>query len=304
MYGGLIMTFNIKKFGKLDSSESNQTTNIFGFKDTSVTLAEIEAAGFFAELATNSMVREGDVLQVSANDGDRVYKIATVTSSDITLAIEDDLFEVSSGIIVPQSSTNSIGVATGESFFINGADINTGGTLTNVAYLDQSNTFTQVQKGVIPVANEDFAIKSYVDAAVNTVVQTAVVTLTTSEILNLRATPKILVAAQGANTFIRYLGATLRLVYGSSAYTESGDNLAVRFTDGSGVEVSETIETTGFIDQTVNTLTSSKPKLDAIVAQSASANAPLVLHNTGSAEFAAGDGSMVVYIDYQVISVA
>jgi len=133
---------------------------------------------------------------------------------------------------------------------------------------------------------------------------TAVVTVSSAEILALRASPKTLIAAPGAGKAIRYLGATIRLIYGTAAYTESTDNMRVKYTDGSGVDVSELIEATGFITLTADSLTSSRPANDAIVAQSGAENQPLVLHNTGDGEYAAGDSTFAVYIDYQVINIA
>lgn len=298
------MSFDFKKFGKLDSSFSGKTCDWWSYKDSLVTIAQVTAAGFFAELAEYSMVNEGDSFKIKVSDGDYLYNITVVTSTDITIAREDGFFSEAGGLLTPDTSTNSIGVATGESFFINGVDINDAGTLSNVAYLDQANVFTELQSGITPSVDANFAIKSYVDDSVNSVVRTATVTLSSANILALRATPITLVAAQGADTVIRYLGATLRLVYGTSAYTESADNITVKYTNGSGVAVSETIEATNFIDQTANTLTSSKPALNAIVAETGASNQALVLHNTGDGEYAAGDGTLVVYIDYQVISVA
>jgi hypothetical protein len=67
-------------------------------------------------------------------------------------------------------------------------------------------------------------------------------------------------------------------VAGANVLTESTANLGIKFTDGSGVQVNETVECTGFIDQAANTETEARPKLDPIVAGSAAANKALVLH--------------------------
>ncbi len=110
-----------------------------------------------------------------------------------------------------------------------------------------------------------------------------------------------MVAAPGADKVIQFLGAELILDYNSVAYTESGDNMAVRYTDGSGAIVSETIESTGFIDQTADTLTNAIPKKDVIVAATGAVNQSLVLDNTGS-EFAAGNSPVRVKVTYKVIT--
>lgn len=138
--------------------------------------------------------------------------------------------------------------------------------------------------------------------ASNVKVQTAKVTLTNAEIKALAASPKELVAAPGANHVLEFVSAILRMVYGgTNVFTESGDNLAVKYTDDSGVAVSTTIETTGWIDQNTSAQTRAIPVLDAIVAdESDCVNAPLVLDNLGSeiAGNAGNDNTMEVYISY------
>ncbi len=127
------------------------------------------------------------------------------------------------------------------------------------------------------------------------------VALTNAEIKALRATPKTLVAAPGAGYVSVFLSAMLLLDYGSNALTESADNLVVRYTDGSGTTVSEAIEATGFIDQTADTFTTARAKLDGITSKTNGENKALVLHNTGDGEFggnAAADTTMRVKVWY------
>lgn len=134
----------------------------------------------------------------------------------------------------------------------------------------------------------------------------ATVTLTNAEIKALRATPKTLVAAPGSGKLLEFVSAQLKLVAGANALTESTANLAVKYNDGSGAQVSDTIEATGFIDQTANTMTNARAKLDAIVAYASAANKALVLHNLGAGEFggnAAADATMTVIVTYRVHTV-
>lgn len=127
------------------------------------------------------------------------------------------------------------------------------------------------------------------------VVQYAEVTIPAASVLTLRATPYTLVAAPGAGKVIQYLGATLILDYNSVAYTETADNLAIKYTNGSGVAVSDTIEMTGFIDATADKMIQSVPVKDALM----TANAALVLHNTGDGEFAnSGNSPLRVKVMY------
>lgn len=132
-------------------------------------------------------------------------------------------------------------------------------------------------------------------------IQYAEVTITAAEMKDLTSNPKELVAAPGAGNVIQFLGAQLVLDYNSAAYTEAGDNMAIKFENASGTIASETIESTGFVDQTADTLTNAIPKKDVIVAASGSVNKALVLDNTGS-DFAAGDSPVRVQTVYRVMS--
>ena len=132
---------------------------------------------------------------------------------------------------------------------------------------------------------------------------------TSAEVKALRATPAVLVQAPGAGFYLEFCRLDLMLDYGgTNVFTESTYNLAVRYTNGSGAIVSQTIETTGFIDQSADTYTCGLPKIDAIVAAASIANAALVLHNTAGAEIAgnaAGDNVLrlrTFYIVHQVLA--
>lgn len=131
------------------------------------------------------------------------------------------------------------------------------------------------------------------------------VNLTNAQIKALRATPATLVPAP-KNGRLKFEFAVLKMNYGgTNAFTESADNLAVRYTDGSGAIVSQTIESTGFIDQTANTETNALPKIDAIVASASAVGKDLVLHNTGDGEIggnAGADNTMEIWVGYRVLA--
>lgn len=140
-----------------------------------------------------------------------------------------------------------------------------------------------------------------------TLIKYATVTLTNANIKALRATPITLVAAQGANKVVELVSATLKLVAGTNVLSETADNMAVKYTNGTGAAVSQAIEATGFIDQAADTITNALPKIDAIAALADSANKALVLHNTGDGEYAgnaAADATMTVKIAYRVHDLA
>jgi hypothetical protein len=126
------------------------------------------------------------------------------------------------------------------------------------------------------------------------------VTLTADEIKAMRATPPTILPAPGARRYAEFVSATLDLTAGSVAFTESADNLAFKYTDGAGEQISEDIETTGFIDQTTNQLCLVQPKGTAATVRALAVNERIVLHNIGNGEFGAGNGTMRVTLLYRV----
>ena len=134
------------------------------------------------------------------------------------------------------------------------------------------------------------------------VIQTKVVSLTNSEIKNLRATPKELVAAPGAGYMVQFLDASLFMDYGTNGLTETADNLEIRW--GAAGTAAATIECTGFIDQTADTMIHAYPAAAAALAKTVTDNKALVLQNNGDGEFggnAANDTVMDVVVAYRIV---
>jgi hypothetical protein len=132
--------------------------------------------------------------------------------------------------------------------------------------------------------------------------KTVTVSLTAADIKALNATPFELISAPTTGA-IKFISASLKLTAGTEVLAETDDNLAIRYTDGSGAIVSETIETTGFIDQAADTYTNAISTKDVIVAATGIEAASLVLHNTGDGEFtgnASDDAALEIDIFYRL----
>lgn len=130
------------------------------------------------------------------------------------------------------------------------------------------------------------------------------VSLTNAEMLALRATPKQIIAAPGAGKIIELLSATLFFDY-TAAYTESADNMAFKYENGSGAQVSNTIEATGFVDATADTQISVLQNTGAlIVAKTGAENKAVVLHNTGDGEYGGGNAANVIRVNacYRILT--
>lgn len=136
-------------------------------------------------------------------------------------------------------------------------------------------------------------------------VQHETVTVPTAALLALAATPYELVPAPNSAFMIEFLEATVQLDYNSVAYAEDagGSNLAIKYTDASGVQVSQDIEVTGFIDQTEDMVTCALFKKNVIVSKAGCAGQALVLHNIGAGELVTGDSPLVLDITYRLVTV-
>lgn len=125
------------------------------------------------------------------------------------------------------------------------------------------------------------------------------VTVTTGELLALNTTPKTLVAAPGAGNILVLDTAQLWLDYNSTAYDgiAAGEDLSIKYTNGSGVEVAQ-IEATGFLDGTADETRYVKAASAAAVQPVA--NAALVLFMlTGN--IATGNSPLKVRTWYRVL---
>lgn len=144
------------------------------------------------------------------------------------------------------------------------------------------------------------AISQIFDTA--NVVQYANVTVTTAQLLALCATPVTILPAPGSGYAIQFLAALLYLPYNSIAYTIANptDYLNFRYANASGAIVSDNVNPTGFLDQKANTFTTARGKANQQVAASVAVNAPIVLHNSGAAEWTAGNSPIQVRVSYTV----
>jgi hypothetical protein len=162
---------------------------------------------------------------------------------------------------------------------------------------------TAVKTGALYAVTDEYMIERSTGSAwesVGSATRSVEVALTANEIKALRATPKTLVAAPGAGLLLEFVGAVLLLDATATAFVESTANLSVRYENTTGAKASEDIEATGFIDQTADTMTTARPKLDVIVAKTGCENKALVLHNLGAGEYTTGTGTMRVKISYRV----
>lgn len=138
--------------------------------------------------------------------------------------------------------------------------------------------------------------------AADSLLKTDTVECNNACIKGLRAAPKELVAAPGADYFIEMVSAVLILDYGSDVLTETADNMVIQY-NTSGTDITAAIEATGFIDAAADTMALVLPAGIATVAASNTVNKAIELFNTGGDEYAGNataDTTMTIKITYRI----
>lgn len=125
------------------------------------------------------------------------------------------------------------------------------------------------------------------------------VTIATAAVKALNAAPAALVPAPGAGHALILVGALLFLDFATTAYDgiAAGEDLSIKYTDGSGVEVAQ-IEATGFLDAGADARRFVNPLAAAAFAPAA--DAALVLHML-TGEIATGDSPLKVRTFYRIV---
>lgn len=127
--------------------------------------------------------------------------------------------------------------------------------------------------------------------------------ITTAQVLALYATPIEVAAAPGAGIYREFLGAQILIDYNSAAYAgiASGEDIVFKYTNAAGVNVSQTVESTGFLDQTSDSLALVGPSGTNLTSVIASvANAAIVVHIL-SGEVTTGNSPLKIRVFYRDI---
>lgn len=132
---------------------------------------------------------------------------------------------------------------------------------------------------------------------INAIARTAIVALSSAQVLALNATPISVLAAPAAGTAHRILAVEAYKPAGTGyAGIAAGEDIALRYTNGSGATLA-TIEATGFLDQAT-----AQSRFGAVVATDITpvAAAAVVAHMT-TGEITTGDSTIYLRITYRIV---
>lgn len=130
------------------------------------------------------------------------------------------------------------------------------------------------------------------------------VTITSAQVLALNATPQTMITAPGAGlAIVPLLTVAYKAAGVAYAGIAAGEDLALRYTDGSGT-ILTAVETTGFLDQTTAqtriALTPQSAAGTGKVELTPTANAAVVAHLL-SGEITTGDSDIKLKIYYRIV---
>lgn len=136
---------------------------------------------------------------------------------------------------------------------------------------------------------------------INSLIQYGVakVKVTSAQLLALNATPQTIVEAPGEGKFLELVSATVHKPAGTAyAGIAAGEDLAIKYTNGSGTQVNTSLETTGFLDQT--TAETRVTHASTTAAIEPVENAALVLQLL-TGEITTGTSDLYVTVYYRVV---
>lgn len=137
--------------------------------------------------------------------------------------------------------------------------------------------------------------------AKNRIFNEAKVTIANAACRTLNATPVQVIPAPGVGKAIVDVRVQAKYVYATAAFDSVGanDDLAFKYTDGSGAKVCGDIETVGWLDQSSSAWRATGPVVTSMTPVENAAVVAQIL--TGEIYSAAGGGSLVIRSQYRIV---
>ncbi len=274
------------------ASETIVLTNTQGTDEAAFNI-DATAGGIDVDFATgkNMAVTGGQFIFTSNEDVASAFSVITNTGTSETITLVNTQGTGTGAVTVTTTAAGDIDINSGDDITIDAAD----------------------DMAVTVVGDYTLAVTG-ATVLPNDILLKATVAIADTEMDNLAATPKQLVAAVAGNT-IELVSAIFALDWVSVAWTEPSapDDLVIRYTDGTGAIVSQLLDATGFATATEDTVAFIGPNVanaagaavaSVAVTEAASTNKGLFLHNTGSEWTNSGDSQVSVIVYYRLHTTA
>lgn len=274
------------------TSETIVLTNTQGTDEAAFNI-DATVGGIDIDFATakNMAVTGGQFIFTSNEDVASAFSVITNTGTSETITLVNTQGTGTGAITLTTTAAGDLDLNSGDDITIDAAD-------------DMTTTV---------VGDYTLAVTGTTTLPANQLRRVSVA-IADTEMDNLAATPKELVAAVAGNT-IEFVSAVFGLDWATTAWTEPSapDDLVVRYTDGSGGIVSALLDATGFATATEDTYAYIGPTVSdaagasvasVAVTEANSTNKALVLHNTGAEWTNSGDSQVVVIVYYRLHTTA
>ena len=285
------MAFSYANWDKLSAEGNTNVRRIFAYYNIGDTLATIVAADYFLPVYASLAV--GDQIYVTGSDGVDIYRVTAVSSTSVTVAT---FAAVPANSIVNADINTAAAIAFSKLATLASGNVlvgSAGGVATSVV---MSGDATIIASGALTIANN--AVTSAKTSPL--MLKYASVAITAAEFNGMYAAPKLLLAAQGANTLIVFEQLQLLMTYVSANYA-AGGVAAVQYdstVNGAGVIASTTLSAATFQAAASTGFNFNR----GVVAETFSTcvNKGLYLSNITGA-FTTGDSTYVGHLWYRVV---
>lgn len=276
------MAFNTDNFNNV-SSGGGSTIKIWSYINTSDTLATIMGASYFN--GRRFALNQNDVIFIIGSDGSELVRVTSaVNASSVTVTAYDAVpagtitnADVSAGAAIDFSKLAAL--ATGE-LIVGNAGVPTAAALSGDATISAAGALS---------------------LAVN-IPRTETIAVTAAEFLGMYATPKLLVAAGGANTLHIVQNVVFEVDYGGTQFANGGV-VAVQYdstANGAGPDATADTAAAVFTAITADTAVGAVGELPS-TASASLVNKGLYLSNE-TAAFITGDSDIYVHLTYSTVT--
>lgn len=315
------MAFDRDAFNNVSSGGAD-ALRIWSYQSSADTLATIEAADYFLDM--RFALNQNDIIFLVGSDGSELVRVTSaVNATSVTVTAYDS---VPAGTIVNADVSASAAIAfskmealaTGEFVFGN-AGTPTVGAMSGDATISAAGALT-IANGAVELAmmaSDSVDENKIVSTALGTnlsggsgttlditadVPRTVTVAISNAEFLGMYATPKLLVAAGGANTLHIVHKVVYEVNYGTAQFANGGA-VAVQYdstANGAGTAASADVAAATFNGYSADSCVGADGQV-ASAASSTMVNKGLYLSND-TAAFITGDSTLNVHVTYSTVT--